>query len=75
MIVAMGQSLDGRPLLILGLSDENWRRMRRQNEPLLRDDLNLMGVPLKLVLMGGRDEGAIEAQLSEWFDIDKGERT
>lgn len=62
MIKARLQLKDGQPLVVLGLSGENITRLMA-DEPIL---FNLADVGLgdgKLMVIGGRTEGAIIAQL------------
>lgn len=63
MIKARGVK-DGRPLVILGLSGENMTRLMAK-EPILFD-LSELGLPSTTVLIvGGRTEADIEADLRE----------
>lgn len=63
MIKAVGRAGD-RPLIIIGLSDENLRRLR-DDQPI-RFDLADLGLPPALVLiLGGPTEDAIVDQLHE----------
>jgi predicted kinase len=62
MMIACANSADGGPpLILLGLSDEN-ERMMQLGRPL-RVDLTRHGVGLKLAVVRGRDEAALEAVL------------
>lgn len=61
MIRATGE-IDGRPLLILGLSGENMTRLMA-DEPI-RIDLAPLGLPdITVLVVGGRTEEAIMDQL------------
>lgn len=61
MIRASGRTGDGRPLLVLGLSSENWGRLLA-GEPIAFDARPL-GVKCQVVIVGGRTEDAITADL------------
>lgn len=69
MIKAPGRTGDGRPMLLLGLSGENMTRLMA-GEPIAVDTAQLgepfAGLPpLVVVLVGGRDEQTIVAQLAD----------
>jgi hypothetical protein len=62
VIRALGSGrADGSRVLILGLSDENWARLRTGNQPIpIRvQDLDPSLPPLTIVLTGGPDEDSI----------------
>jgi hypothetical protein len=63
MIKARGRTGDGRPLLLLGLSSENWVRLLA-DEPISFDASSL-GFAAQVVIVGGRTEDAIEKRLRE----------
>lgn len=61
MIKAVGKA-DGKPMLLLGLSGENMTRLMA-DEPI-KFDLAELGLPaMVVVIIGGRTESAIMAQL------------
>lgn len=62
MIRAGGRTGDGRPLLLLGLSGENWARLLA-GEPIALDARPIVGVDCQVVIVGGRTEDAITAEL------------
>lgn len=66
MIKAAGSAGDGTPLLLLGLADENLRRLRAGEPVHIRAaDLALMGLPgIELVITHGKDEAAVLTALS-----------
>lgn len=71
MLKARGFSTaDEIPVVFLGLSDENWRRLREENQPILCD-LAELGVYAKAVIVAGPTEEAIQATLEEWFEVGK----
>jgi hypothetical protein len=62
MIKAVGAH-DGQPMLLLGLSGENMTRLMA-DEPIRFDTSELPGLPaMVVVIVGGRTEDAILAQL------------
>ena len=64
MIKAAGRTGDGTPLAILGLSGENMTRLMA-DEPI-RVNLAELGLPsVQILIVGGRTEGAITAQLQQ----------
>lgn len=64
MIKAAGQTGDGKPLVILGLSGENMTRLMA-HEPI-RFDLAELGLPSTVVvIVGGRTENDIADELVE----------
>lgn len=65
MIKAKTTDKDGRPAMILGLTDENWRRLRA-NQPILFDGAPF-GFDGTVTIMAGADEGSIRAVLAEFF--------
>lgn len=63
MIKAAGQH-NGRPLLVIGLSGENMTRLMA-GEPILFD-AGALGLPeMSVLVVGGRTEDAIAADLRE----------
>ena len=74
MIKAVLTNKDGEPaILLLGLSDENWRRMRELGQPIAFelgplcrhvDDVK----SLTLTIVAGADEAEIEAALINEID-------
>lgn len=68
----------GKQLILLGISDENWERMRRQNQPILVRSSSPVfdGIEgLEIALVAGPDEESIRARLSEYFDLPATEQT
>jgi hypothetical protein len=66
VIKATGQYA-GRPLLILGLSGENMTRLMA-DEPISIDLAELDLAPMQVLLVGGRTEDEITAQLKRFTD-------
>ncbi len=64
MIKAAGLTNDGRPLLVLGLSGENVTRLMA-DEPISIDLSELGLPPMQVIILGGRDEFTITAQLQK----------
>lgn len=68
MIKALGRTGDGRPLLILGVSGEGMTRLMA-GEPITLDpskeftDSHIEAPAVQIVLVGGKDESAILANL------------
>jgi hypothetical protein len=65
-------SIAGRPVVVLGLSDENWHRLRTGGDEGLgqpiRFNLRELGLPpLTVVILGGRTEDSIKEVLGEWL--------
>lgn len=62
MVIALG-SRDGRPVLLLGLEEENLDRLRK-GQPILRD-LTTIGRPDlgEVMIVWGKTAADIEAQL------------
>ena len=68
MIQAHGATEDGRPLAILGLTDNDWRRLRNGTGDALRLDLSQLGLPAaELVIIAARTEDGLSATISRWF--------
>lgn len=66
MIKATARSQSGQPILILGLEEENWRRLL-QGQPI-RFEANELGLePLTVVITGGRSERDLYEQLQPLF--------
>lgn len=64
MIKASGETGDGTPLLVLGLSAENCRRLLAgQPISVLTEDVDPRLPALHIVLLGGETEGAIVAEM------------
>ena len=63
MIKATGQTDDGRPFLMLGLSFRNLALLQQGKPILVRGEE--VGMPCDVMLMAGETEGAIAAQLRE----------
>lgn len=65
MIKATGKTGDGKPLVLLGLSGENVTRLMA-DEPITFN-LAEMGLPaLQVVIIGGRTQAEIVAQLEQY---------
>jgi hypothetical protein len=60
MIKARG-TIDGKDTVILGFSDENIDRLR-DDEPIMFDGAPY-GIPMQVVIMWGKDEGALAKKL------------
>lgn len=61
----------GEKTVLLGLSDENWWRMRRSDQPI-RFGMTIDGKPLLVAIMAGPDEDSMRARLAEWTDLPPG---
>lgn len=69
MIKAVMTNQDTREVtMLLGLSDENWRRMRRLGQPI-KFGVAIDGKPISVAIMAGLDEDSMRAQLAEWTDL------
>lgn len=66
MIKALLREPAGQAVVVLGLSGENMTRLMA-NEPIVIQVAELGLPPMKILLMGGRTEEAIAAQLAEKF--------
>lgn len=66
MIKALLREPAGQAVVVLGLSGENMTRLMA-NEPIVIQVAELGLPPMKILLMGGRTEEAIAAQLTEKF--------
>ena len=63
MIKAVATGKDGRPLIIIGLSDRNIELLQR-GRPILIDGRELgLGLDCQIALMTGKDEAEIVLQL------------
>lgn len=63
VIKASGQTADGKPLLILGLSGENMTRLMA-DEPIRLNLADLDLPEIVVVIVGGRTEDAIAERLA-----------
>jgi hypothetical protein len=62
VIKGVGRAGDGTPVVLLGLTGENMTRLMA-DEPIVVD-LAEMGLPgMKIVLVGGKDEATMAAEL------------
>ncbi len=69
MIKASGRTVDGTPVLMMGLSGENIARLMN-GEPITFDTADL-GLPqLRIVVLGGRTEADIAISIRSNFRID-----
>lgn len=66
MIKATLRESNGQTIVVLGLSGENMTRLMA-DEPIAIQLADLGLPPLKILLMGGRTEAAITAQLTQKF--------
>lgn len=66
MIKAVLRESTGAPVVVLGLSGENMARLMA-NEPIVVQVADLGLKPMKILLMGGKDEETIAAQLTEAY--------
>lgn len=66
MIKALLRERGGQAIVVLGLTGENMTRLMA-NEPIVVQVAELGLKPMKILLMGGRTEEAIAAQLTEQF--------
>lgn len=64
MIKSAGTLTDGRPFLALGLSDENWVRLRA-GKPIVLNlrDIHANLPDMKLVVLGGDTEASLTDDL------------
>ena len=72
MIKARGRDPEGNPVVLVGLTDENWERLRTGgSEGLGRPivfDLRQLGLPpMKMVIMGGESEKSLTSLVTEFF--------
>lgn len=68
MIKATGSGADGVPLLLLGLSGENCRRLLAGQPIMLRaDHVDPRLSPLVVIVVGGKTEDDIAADLRRHF--------
>lgn len=68
MLRAVSRDADGRPTLILGLTEENWRLLSSKVIQLDGADL---GVDASVMIFRGRDTRDLKAKLVEWGFADK----
>lgn len=66
MIKALLREPSGTPVVVLGLSGENMARLMA-DEPIVVQLAELGLQPMKILLMGGRTEADITAQLTAQF--------
>lgn len=66
MIKAVLRESTGAPVVVLGLSGENMARLMA-DEPIVVQLAELGLKPMKILVMGGRTEEAITAQLTKQF--------
>lgn len=66
MIKALLRERGGQAIVVLGLTGENMTRLMA-NEPIVVQVAELGLKPMKILIMGGRTEEAIAAQLAEQF--------
>lgn len=66
MIKGLLRETTGTPVVVLGLSGENMTRLMA-NEPIVVQLAELGLKPMKILIVGGRTEEAIAAQLTEQF--------
>ncbi|MFJ4735262.1 hypothetical protein ACIP6V_23815 [Streptomyces sp. NPDC088770] len=66
MIKAVLREPNGAPVVVLGLSGENMARLMA-DEPIVVQLAELGLPPLRILLMGGRTEADLTAQLTEKF--------
>ena len=62
MLRAIGRDKKGRPALIVGLTEENWRSLETTAIPI---DASDMGIEATLIIFGGKDLGSLKAKLVE----------
>lgn len=72
MLKARLRTETGESLIVLGLEDGNIERLKI-GEPIMFS-LEELGFepPINVVIMVGRDNAAIKAQLQEWFVVEGG---
>jgi hypothetical protein len=63
MIKVRGQTTDGQPIIVIGLSHENLRRLKR-GEPI-DFDLSEIGLTGGCIILAGKTEKAILKQLTD----------
>ncbi|MFF7966728.1 hypothetical protein ACFZC3_15350 [Streptomyces sp. NPDC007903] len=66
MIKALLREPGGTPVVVLGLSNENMARLMA-DEPIIVQLADLGLKPMKILVMGGRTEDTLAAQLTERF--------
>lgn len=66
-------SVKGNPIIVLGLSHENLRRLKDRKP--IQFDLADLGIQpsVPVMIFSGKDERAMQAELSEYFDLPKGD--
>ena len=72
MIKARGRDGDGNPAVIIGITDENWKRLRTGGDegigqPIMFDLRQLGLPPMKIVILGGKTEEGLEGLVVEFF--------
>jgi hypothetical protein len=60
------RAADGTPVVGLGLSEENWRRLRG-GKPIVVKLRELLDSNIEILLIGGEDETAMTAQLAPFI--------
>lgn len=68
MLRASMRDADNRPMILLGLTDENWRLL---SSSLIQVDIADMGVDAKIVIFKGKDQKALKARLVEMGVADR----
>jgi hypothetical protein len=63
MIKFTMQAQDGTPIVGLGLTDENWRRLRL-GQPIVVKLRELLDSPIEILIIAGEDEYAMTEQLA-----------
>ena len=71
MIKARGETGDGKPLVLIGLSDENWRRLRTGGDEGLGQpiqfNLRELGLPpMTVAIIAGKTEEGMKAIIEEY---------
>jgi hypothetical protein len=67
VIVAFSPDASPRPLLILGLSAENVRRLVDEDDPILKHGLDRYGVPCDVLIFAGSTEEQMAELLQREF--------
>jgi hypothetical protein len=68
MIQAVTRDQSGRRVIILGLSEENWRRLASS---MIQADVSQLGVDVTVVLYRGSDQRDLKAKLVEMGVADR----
>jgi len=63
VLVGLGTAGDGLPTVIIGLPEEGWKYC--QNGKVHTIDLTGAGLPVHIILFGGKDH----AELNEWLKV------